>query len=210
MVANTEVTTPSNTDLTSSPGIKTCHLAQIMKNKGLIIAFEKSKKRIPALKANISRLGVFNTMVLNCDALNISYLKTHFKHILLDAPCSGTGLKLGKNKRAKKRTIGDISRQASIQETLLEKAWKHLKAEGTLVYSTCSLEPEEGEYQINQFVIKHENEVKILPIPIKMGVSGSKTNSQKIFNSQMINTRRIFPSPGVDGFFVALLRRVSK
>ena len=204
--------TPGKTvaDLTSSPGIKTCLLAQIMKNKGLIVAFEKSKQRIPALKANISRLGVFNTVVLNCDALNISYLKTHFDHILLDAPCSGTGLKLGKNKRMKKRTIGDISRQANIQEKLLEKAWKHLKVEGTLVYSTCSLEPEEGEYQINQFVVKHENEVEILPIPIEMGVSGSKIRSQKKFNSQMINTRRIFPSPGVDGFFVALLRRVSK
>ncbi len=196
-------------DLAASPGIKTSLLAQIMKNKGIIFAFEKSQQRLPALKANIARLGVFNTIILHCDALNLSYLKTTFDHILLDAPCSGTGLKLGKNKRIEKRIIGDISRQANIQKLLLERAWKQLKVKGTLVYSTCSLEPEEGEFQINQFVEKHENKVEILPIPIKYGLSGINTSSRKKYNPQIINTRRIFPSPGMDGFFVALLKKVS-
>ena len=196
-------------DLTASPGIKTSQLAQLMKNKGTIFAFEKSQQRLSALKANIARLGIFNTIILHCDALNVSCLKTTFDHILLDAPCTGTGLKIGKNKRIKKRTINDIFRQANIQKSLLESAWKQLKVEGTLVYSTCSLEPEEGELQINEFVEEHENEIEILPIPINYGLSGTETISQKNYNPQIVNTRRIFPSPGMDGFFVALLKRVS-
>jgi len=196
-------------DLAASPGIKTLQLAQIMKNTGTILAFEKSHHRLPALKANIARMGVFNTIILHCNALNFSDLKTTVDHILLDAPCSGTGLKQGKNKRIKKRVIGDISRHVKKQREMLEKAWSQLKVEGTLAYSTCSLEPEEGEFQINQFVDKHEFEVEILPIPFKYGVSGIETKNQRTYNPQIINTRRIFPSPGLDGFFVALLKRVS-
>ena len=196
-------------DLAASPGIKTSHLAQIMKNTGTIFAFEKSQNRLPALKANIARMGIFNTIILHCDALNISDINTTFDHILLDAPCSGTGLKQGKNKRTKKRVIGDISRHANIQHLLLEKAWNQLKVEGTLVYSTCSLEPEEGEYQIDEFIKKHESEVEILPIPFKYGVSGIETQNRKTYNPQIINTCRIFPSQGLDGFFIALLKKVS-
>jgi NOL1/NOP2/sun family putative RNA methylase len=196
-------------DLAASPGIKTSHLAQIMRNKGTIFAFEKAQPRLSALRANIARLGVFNTIIVHCDALNISDLKVTFDHILLDAPCTGTGLKLRKNKRLKERVRSDIIRQANIQRNMLEKAWSRLKIEGTLVYSTCSLEPEEGELQISQFVEKYVNEVEILPIPFKYGTSGIKTKSKRTYDPQIINTRRIFPSPGMDGFFVALLRRVS-
>jgi NOL1/NOP2/sun family putative RNA methylase len=196
-------------DLAASPGIKTSLLAQLMKNKGKIVAFEKSQQRLSALKANIARLGIFNTIILHCDALNVSCLNTTFDHILLDAPCTGTGLKIGKNKRIKRRTIKDISRQANIQKLLLESAWKQLKVGGTLVYSTCSLEPEEGELQINDFVEKYESEVEILRIPINYGISGIETISPGNYNPQIVNTRRIFPSPGMDGFFVALLKRVS-
>jgi NOL1/NOP2/sun family putative RNA methylase len=196
-------------DLAASPGIKTSHLAQIMKNTGTIFAFEKSQNRLPALKANIARMGVFNTIILHCDALNISRLNTSLDHILLDAPCSGTGLKQGKNKRIKKRVISDISRHANIQRKMLEKAWIQLKVEGTIVYSTCSLEPEEGEYQIDEFVKRHEYEVEILPIPFKYGVSGIETKYEKTYSPQIINTSRILPSRGLDGFFIALLKRVS-
>jgi len=195
-------------DLAASPGIKTSHLAQIMKNSGTIFALEKSLKRLPALKANIARLGVFNTIILHCDALNFSHLKTTVDHILLDAPCSGTGLRIGKNKRTKQRVIGDISRHANIQRRMLEKGWSQLKVGGTLVYSTCSLEPEEGEFQINQFIEKYENEVETLPISFKYGVSGIETQYQVNYNPQINKTRRIFPSPGFDGFFIALLKRV--
>ncbi|MFX0016762.1 MAG: NOL1/NOP2/sun family putative RNA methylase [Candidatus Hermodarchaeota archaeon] len=195
-------------DLTASPGIKTCFLAQRMKNQGTIIAIEKSKNRIPALKANIVRMGVINSIVLNFDAKMFPELDIFVDHILLDAPCSGTGLKLTKNKRLGSRKIKDIFRHAKQQELLLNNAWKQLKPNGTLVYSTCSLEPEEGEVQINQFLRRNSKEATILPIPFESGSPGNETNWKSPLHSQLAKTKRIFPKIGYDGFFIAMLKKV--
>ncbi len=195
-------------DLTASPGIKTCFLAQQMNNQGTIIAIEKSKIRIPALKASLARMGVQNTIILNFDALNFSKLGILADNILLDAPCSGTGLKLIKNKRLKPRILNDIARQARIQKNLLESAWNQLKPNGKMVYSTCSLEPEEGELQISNFLEQHDAETILLPIPYNIGMPGNKTNWTSTLNPQLSKTDRIFPKIGYDGFFIAVLKKV--
>ena len=195
-------------DLAASPGIKTCFLAQQMNNEGTILAIEKSKLRIPALKANIARMGVINTIILNFDALIFPKLNILVDHILLDAPCSGTGLKLIKNKRLGPRLLNDIFRLARQQEILLENAWKQLKPNGTLVYSTCSLEPEEGEVQINSFLEHHENEADLLSISFDIGAPGNETNWESPPHPQLAKTKRIFPKRGYDGFFTAILKKV--
>ncbi len=194
-------------DLTASPGIKTSLLAQQMNNRGTIIAIEKSSKRIPALKANLIRMGVLNTIILNLDSVLFPKLDIQVDHILLDAPCSGTGLKLTKNKRLRPRILNDIFRLAKQQEALIEKAWEQLKPNGTLVYSTCSLEPEEGEVQIENFLELHKNEVVLLSIPFDIGSSGSNTNWKTPLNTQLVKTKRIFPKLGYDGFFTAILKK---
>ncbi len=195
-------------DLTASPGIKTSLLAQQMNNQGTIIAIEKSKSRIPALKANLARMGVWNTIILNFDSTLFPELDIQVDHILLDAPCSGTGLKLIKNKRLGPRILKDIFRLAQRQQILLENAWKQLKPNGTLVYSTCSLEPEEGEVQINNFLDHHENEAMLLSIPFDIGSPGNKTTWDKPLHPQLAKTKRIFPKQGYDGFFTAILKKV--
>ncbi|MFX1504693.1 MAG: NOL1/NOP2/sun family putative RNA methylase [Promethearchaeota archaeon] len=195
-------------DLTASPGIKTCFLAQQMQNQGTIIAIEKSKQRISALKANIVRMGVINTIILHFDSILFPKLNIHVEYILLDAPCSGTGLKLTKNKRLGPRMLKDISRQVQRQKLLLEAAWSQLKPNGTLVYSTCSLEPEEGEVQISNFLDKHENEAILIPLPINVGTSGNKTNWIRPLHPQLSGTLRIFPKLGYDGFFTAIIKKV--
>ncbi len=195
-------------DLTASPGIKTCFLAQHMQNQGTIIAIEKSKQRIPALKANIVRMGVRNTIILNFDAILFSKSGFFVDNILLDAPCSGSGLKLTKNNRLKPKMLNDIPRQAKRQEALLQAAWCQLKPNGTLVYSTCSLEPEEGEVQINNFLEQYDNEAVLLPISFNTGVPGNKTNWTCSFHPQLSKTKRIFPKQGYDGFFIAILKKV--
>ena len=194
-------------DLTASPGIKTCFLAQQMNNQGTIIAIEKSKKRLAALNANLARMGVMNTIVINFDALNFSKLDILADYILLDAPCSGTGLKVIKNKRMKPKIFNDIKRHAQIQKALLEEAWSQLKPKGALVYSTCSLEPEEGEVQISTFLDRYKNGVSLLPIPFDIGSPGSMTNWKDPLNPQLIKTKRIFPNLGYDGFFIAILKK---
>jgi NOL1/NOP2/sun family putative RNA methylase len=195
-------------DLTASPGIKTCFLAQQMHNQGTIIAIEKSKQRISALKANIARMGVMNTIILNFDSILFPKLNIYVDYILLDAPCSGTGLKLPKNKRLGPRMLKDISRQVRRQKLLLEAAWSQLKPNGTLVYSTCSLEPEEGEVQISNFLNQHENEAVLSPPPFNLGIPGDKTNWKSSLHPQLSRTLRIFPKPGYDGFFTAIVKKV--
>lgn len=194
-------------DMTASPGIKTCFLAQEMKNNGSILALEISKSRIPALKANISRMGVNNAIILNFDATKFDKLNIQVDHVLLDAPCSGTGLKLSKNKRLKPRILDDIYRQAKRQKLLLESAWQQLKPNGTMIYSICSLEPEEGEIQINNFLKRHEEDVDLLSLPISSGFSGADTKWNNSSHPQLRETRRFFPKPGVDGFFMALVHK---
>ncbi|MFX0173326.1 MAG: RsmB/NOP family class I SAM-dependent RNA methyltransferase [Candidatus Hodarchaeota archaeon] len=195
-------------DFAASPGIKTCLLAQEMENHGTIIAIEKSKSRIPALKANLARMGVWNTIALNFDAILFPKLNLQANHILLDAPCSGTGLKTTKDKRIEPRMLKDIFRQVEKQKKLLESAWKQLKPNGTLVYSTCSLEPEEGEVQINDFLERHIDEAKLQPVPFNIGLPGKNTNWYSPLHHYLEKTRRIFPDIGCDGFFVAIVKKV--
>ncbi len=195
-------------DLAASPGIKTCLLAEVMENTGTLFAIEKAKKRIPALKSNITRMGIYNTFILNCDARSFPGLNVKVDHIMLDAPCTGTGLKLKKNKRLEPRILNDVTRQSVIQREILDEAWKQLKIDGTIVYSTCSLEPEEGEVQINNFLARHEKQVQVLPININIGNPGNLTRWTKVYDSQISNTRRIFPDQGMDGFFIALMKKV--
>lgn len=197
-------------DMTASPGIKTCLLAQEMKNQGTIIAIEKSKNRLPALKANIARMGILNTILLNFNAIEFYKLNVQVDHVLLDSPCSGTGLKVSKNKRLEPRTLNDISRHAKQQKILLESAWKQLKSGGTLIYSTCSLEPEEGEKQISNFLLNHESEAVLLPLSITIGVSGANTKWDNSTHPHLKETRRIFPKTGFDGFFIALMKKRSR
>lgn len=194
-------------DMTASPGIKTCLLAQEMSNEGTILAIEKSKNRLSALKANLVRMGVFNTIILNFDATKVHRLKIQADYILLDAPCSGTGLKLSKNKRLEPRLIKDITRLAKQQKILLESGWQRLKENGTLVYSTCSLEPEEGEILIHDFLLNHEQEAIVQPLSVPTGFSGAETRWNKTNHSQLEYTQRFLPNVGVDGFFLAKLQK---
>ncbi|MFW9853916.1 MAG: RsmB/NOP family class I SAM-dependent RNA methyltransferase [Candidatus Thorarchaeota archaeon] len=199
-------------DLAAAPGIKTSLLAMEMKNRGTILALEKSKKRLSALKATLARMGVHNTFVINLDSTKFAQLRISVSGVLLDAPCSGTGLKFAKDKRLAPRILGDISRLASIQSQLLENAWQQLQEGGTLVYSTCSLEPEEGEVLIDEFISQRKpEEVELLPIPFQVGRPGTETHWYEPFSAPLLeNTRRIFPDLGVDGFFIAMMRKVAR
>lgn len=197
-------------DLAAAPGIKTCLLAMEMENQGTIVALEKSKKRLSALKATLARMGILNTFVIHLDSTKFAQLHLPVSGVLLDAPCSGTGLKLTKNKRLNPRILNDIFRMASLQTQLLESAWQQLQEGGTLVYSTCSLEPEEGEVLINTFFSqRHPGEMELLPIPFDIGSPGNETRWYESLSAPSLeHTRRIFPDVGIDGFFIALMRKV--
>jgi ribosome biogenesis protein Nip4 len=93
---------------------------------------------------------------------------------------------------------------------MLEAAWNQLKVGGTIIYSTCSLEPEEGEVQIHEFLLKHPDQVELLPLKLDIGLPGNQTYWKEKLNPMLQHSRRIFPELGYDGFFVTLMKKVSE
>ena len=145
-------------DMTAAPGGKTTHIAQIMKNEGTIVALEINKNRMDSLLSNLERMGVENTIVLRASALKVKQLGLKFDKILLDAPCTADGT-MGKNPRLRiSLTNEDYLKYSRKQKELITAANAVLKDKGVLVYSTCSLAPEENEevveYAVNTLGMK--------------------------------------------------------
>ncbi len=131
-------------DMCASPGGKTTQISEIMKNKGVVLAFDVD--RIEALKNNIQRLGVENCAVFKKDSTK---LDIEAKNILLDAPCTGSGIIRKDPTRKYSRSMNDIYFCQNLQKKLLEAGIRSLKTDGELIYCTCSLEPEENEHVID-------------------------------------------------------------
>ena len=131
-------------DICASPGGKTTQISEIMKNKGVVLAFDVD--RIEALKNNIQRLGVENCVVFKKDSTK---LDIEAKNILLDAPCTGSGIIRKDPTRKYSRSMNDIYFCQNLQKKLLEAGIRSLKTDGELIYCTCSLEPEENEHVID-------------------------------------------------------------
>src|SRR3989338_1560434 len=123
-------------DMAASPGSKTTQIASYMKNKGILIANDYQIERLKPLSINIQRCGITNCVITIMQGQWFKNFK--FDKILLDAPCSGTG-----TIRKSLKTVGVwnpymVKRLAGIQKQLIETAFKNLKENGVLVYSTCS------------------------------------------------------------------------
>jgi len=132
-------------DMASAPGSKATQMSALMKNRGLLVANELSASRIKVLAANFQRMGVANVAISHFDG-NVfgQWLPETFDSVLLDAPCSGEGV-IRKDPLAmanwSPESIGSI---AQIQKQLIDSAFRALKPGGVLVYSTCTLSPEEN------------------------------------------------------------------
>jgi NOL1/NOP2/sun family putative RNA methylase len=144
-------------DACAAPGSKTTHLSELMKNKGVIVSIDKKKNRMVALKNNLDRMGTKNVVVFNMDVLDVEKLDMEFDKVLLDAPCSGNFCQ--EYGWFQKRDIEGVKNNALHQRKLFEKCYKVLKKGGILVYSTCSLEPEENEENIEWFKSNFDVEV---------------------------------------------------
>ena len=148
-------------DLCAAPGGKTAHLAALMQNKGRLLATDVDGQRLQRVKETCRRLGVdiVETRVISRDAATIP--KEKFDRILLDVPCSNTGV-LGKRPEVRWRLRPeDIAELAGIQVGLLRTACERLAAGGRLVYSTCSVEPEENRAVVDA-VLRDRPELKLV------------------------------------------------
>ncbi len=192
-------------DMAAAPGSKTTHMAQLMKNKGLIIANDKNYKRITALSANLQRCGVTNTITTIQDARKI---KGEYDKILLDAPCSASGTIRGQTKHSMNTinmwSLKVINSVSNLQKQLILKAYQLLKKNGTLVYSTCSLEPEEDE-EVIDYLLKKTN-AKLQKIPLKL----KSQTSEKFENKEIKKCIKLWPQfYDTEGFFIAKITKVS-
>ncbi len=141
-------------DACAAPGGKTCLLAQQMKNRGSIVACDRELERIGKLQDNLSRLGVEIATVMQRDWLqNVTDLAvTEFDRILVDAPCSNTGVMRRRVDVRWRLVADDFARMQKRQLHIARKVARLLKRGGTFVYSTCSLEPEENEQVVNHLL----------------------------------------------------------
>ena len=193
-------------DLCAAPGGKATYLAQLMKNRGLVVANDTKIDRIGILRSHIDRLGTTSLLVSRYDG-QVFPTRILFDRILIDPPCSGEGTyRFGRNPPLS-TDPGVVRRLGGLQQKLLRRGLDVLRPGGTLVYSTCTYAPEENEEIINPIVMNGEAE--LLPILIPFPHSPGLTSwGKKTFHTDLTKTVRIYPNQ-VDswGFFIAKLRK---
>ncbi|MFQ5640297.1 MAG: 16S rRNA (cytosine(967)-C(5))-methyltransferase RsmB [bacterium] len=153
-------------DMCAAPGGKACYLTNMMQDTGCVIAVDRSHPRVHMLKQNIERLKLEKIQPIVADSTKLPVVKVD--KILLDAPCSGLGVLSRRADLRWKRTLNDIHRIRKLQSSLLDSASRNLKKDGVLVYSTCTIEPEENEFIIDWFLKQH-GDYRIDPFDIGVG-----------------------------------------
>jgi 16S rRNA (cytosine967-C5)-methyltransferase len=167
-------------DLCAAPGAKTTHLAALLGNEGEVVAVEKHGGRAKALAENCERLGATCVTVRETDAAEVD---GEFDRVLLDPPCSDLGTLQSRPDVRWKKDEGTVARLVVEQARLLDAAAERVRPGGVLVYSTCTISPEENERQVDAFVARRPDFEADEPV-------------------------QLFPHRhGTDGFFIARMRK---
>lgn len=187
-------------DVCSGPGGKTSHLAQLMENKGRIIAFDVHEHRLELIRETCIRLGISNVQTVLKDARYLTKaVKEPVDGVLVDAPCSGLGV-LGRRPDARwRKKPQDIVELQTIQKEILKEGARLLKPGGTLIYSTCTMTREENNDVVEDFLAKNPDFLldKTLPqyLPYDTKEGGEGWVQFLPFKHNM------------DGFFIARMQR---
>ncbi len=183
-------------DACAAPGSKTTQLSEYCN----VIAVDNSKERFTSLTNNLERLDIDNCIAY---LLDFRKVKKKFNYILLDAPCSGNYML--EEKWMKKNSLKRIQERSNLQKELISHAISLLSKNGRLVYSTCSLEPEEDE-EVIQFALDNFH-VKLEKIDC-IGTPGLTSFYKQKFDKTMKHTKRLWPhKTNTSGFFIGSLRK---
>ncbi|KAB7498089.1 putative 28S rRNA methyltransferase [Armadillidium nasatum] len=200
-------------DMCAAPGGKSTHIAALMKNTGVLFSNDFNKDRTKALIGNFHRMGITNSVITSLDGRRFSKMMPHFfDRVLVDAPCSGTGI-ISKDEHVKmSKEERDMKRCSHLQKELILSAIDSVDAfsatGGYICYSTCSILTEENE-EVIQYALNKRN-VKLVSTNLTIGREGFVNFREKRFHQSMKETRRIYPHlNNMDGFFVAKLKKTS-
>ena len=187
-------------DMAAAPGGKTTQLAALSNNKAHITACEMNNIRIEKLKYNVEKQGASCVYVMKKDSRQIDDFFS-FDQILLDAPCSGSGILNFNNKNLNKHfSLELIDKSAKIQLALLRKAIKVLKKNQEMVYSTCSILSKENEEIVSK--VMSENKLEIVPIEFE-GI-----DDLPLLPTKIKGTLCVCPNELYEGFFIAKIRKL--
>lgn len=186
-------------DMAAAPGGKTTEMASLSQNKVSITACELNKIRAERLKFNVEAQGATCVYVMNTDARRLDSCFT-FDEILLDAPCSGSGTREFSENGLKGLTKELVDKSVKSQEILIKEAFKHLKKNGTMVYSTCSIFKCENE-EVLQRALKGKK-YEIIPISFD-------DDNLKLLPSTIEGALTIMPNEYYEGFFMIKIKKIS-
>lgn len=207
-------------DMCAAPGGKSTQIAAALEGRGLLVCNEYIRSRANILVSNIERMGIRNAVVtsLHPDVLAQRFVG-YFDRVLVDAPCSGEGMFRREEAAVQEWSPEHVSTCAVRQRGILDSAAGCVAEGGVLVYSTCTFAPEENELTVAAFLRDHPD-FRLEEIPARFGRPGMDADSLAAFCAAYPSddaslpipdgitlTRRIFPSDGGEGHFVARLRR---
>jgi NOL1/NOP2/sun family putative RNA methylase len=195
-------------DLCSAPGSKTTEIGEMMLNRGTLVANEIALSRVKMLVYNIDRMNLVNVGVLHNKGELLS--KTFFEYfdkILVDAPCSGLGIIQKKEEVNNWWSVDKAEMLGDLQLRLLVAAVKMVKPGGEIVYSTCTLTPEENEFVIHSLLKKYPVEIEEIKLPVPSREAFTSFNGTGL-NPSLSGARRILPwEVDSDGFFIVKLKK---
>ncbi|MGL1957243.1 MAG: 16S rRNA (cytosine(967)-C(5))-methyltransferase RsmB [Colwellia sp.] len=186
-------------DCCAAPGGKTCHLLEQSPNIASMTALDIEETRLVRVEENLARLNLSAT-VISGDAANPEtwWQGQLFDRILLDVPCSATGVIRRHPDIKWLRKANDIDTLVKLQQKILKKTWSLLKPGGTLLYATCSILPEENSEQIKHF-IENTNNAKLIDI------SSNNLSTSHAINNNNMGWQLLPGEQNMDGFYYAKL-----
>jgi len=202
-------------DMCAAPGSKTSQLASKMGNQGMLVANDRSRKRLYRLRDILKKQGVKSVEVLcgQGERLGQSHADC-FDRVLVDVPCSGESrIRLDKPIRISQWSMHEIDKLSKLQEQLLIAALRCVVVGGVVVYSTCTFAPEENEFVIDKVLSRNTIDAEVIQIPKHLIPPSARapitTWDGREVSNDVTSSMRIIPDETTTGFFIACIRRVS-